>query len=77
MVSKIYKFHNVPPFCQFYKKVVLRLNDHDNVIETQTIKICPPQSDLANLVPDVLYPRLVECCSGLLTWSVDNLCSLQ
>ena len=42
-----------PPFCQFYKKVVLRLNEdeHDDVIETQAIKICPPQSFLANSVP--------------------------
>ena len=52
MVTKICKFHNVSPFCQFYKKVVLPLNEHDDVIETQTIKICPLQSFLANSVPD-------------------------
>jgi len=28
------------------------LNEHDDVIETQTIKICPLQSFLANSVPD-------------------------
>ena len=43
MLAKVYKFHNVSPFCQFYKKVVLRLNEHDDVIETQIIKIWPPK----------------------------------
>jgi len=28
-----------PQFGQFYIKVVLRLGEHDDVIETQTIKI--------------------------------------
>ena len=41
MVTKIYQFHIVPPFCQFYKKVVLRLSEHGDVIETQTIRIAP------------------------------------
>jgi len=40
-----------PPFGQFYKKVVLRLNEHGDVIDTQTIKVCPPQNFLVNLVP--------------------------
>ena len=31
-----------PPFCQFYKKVVIRLSEHGGVIETQTIGIVPP-----------------------------------
>ena len=41
-VTKLYQFDNVPPFCQFYKKVVLRLSEHGDVIETQTIRIVPP-----------------------------------
>jgi len=40
-----------PPFCQFYKKVVLRSSEHRDVIETQKITVCPLQSFLANLVP--------------------------
>jgi len=52
---KIYHFHNLPPFCQIYKKVVLRVSEHDDVIETQTIKVCPLQSFLANSVPDSYY----------------------
>jgi len=31
-----------PPFCQFYKKVVLRLSEHGDVIETQTLKVYSP-----------------------------------
>jgi len=53
MLTKIYKFHNMSPFCQFYRKVVLRLNEHDDVIETQIIKILSPQNFLANSVPAV------------------------
>jgi len=41
-VTKLYEFHNVPPFCQFYKKVGLQLSEHCDVIETQTIRIAPP-----------------------------------
>jgi len=51
MVTKIYRFHNVSLIFPFYKKFVLQLNEHDDVIETQTIKICPLQSFLANSVP--------------------------
>jgi len=36
---KIFHFCNLPPVCQFYRKVVLRLNEHDGVIETQTITL--------------------------------------
>jgi len=43
MVTKLYQFHNVPLFCQFYKKVVLRLSERGDVIETQTIRIVPPK----------------------------------
>jgi len=43
MVTKIYQFHNVPPFCQFYKKVVLRLSEHGDVNEMETIRIVTPQ----------------------------------
>jgi len=32
-----------PPFCQFYKKVVLRLSEHGDVIETLTIKFVSPK----------------------------------
>jgi len=32
-----------PPFCKFYKNVVQRLSEHGDVIETQTIKVCPPK----------------------------------
>jgi len=40
-----------PPFCQFYKKVVLLLSERGDAIETQTIKVCPPpQSFLANSI---------------------------
>jgi len=38
MVTKIYKFQNVPPVCQFYKKVVLRFSEHGDIIETQTMR---------------------------------------
>jgi len=31
-----------PQFGLFYKKVVLRLGDHGDVTETQTIKFVPP-----------------------------------
>jgi len=31
------------PFWQFYKQVVLRFSEHGDVIETQTIKVCPPK----------------------------------
>jgi len=36
MGPKIYHFHKMPPFCQFYKKVVLRLSERGDVIEAQT-----------------------------------------
>ena len=58
MVTKIYKLHTVPLFCQFYNKVVLRLDEHDDIIETQT-KICPPQTFFANSVPDHHISRLL------------------
>jgi len=50
MFTKSYQFHNVPPFCQFYKKVVIRLSEHGDVIEKQTLRIAP-QRFLANSVP--------------------------
>jgi len=40
MVTKLFQFYNV--FCQFAKKVVLRLSEYGDVIETQTIRIVPP-----------------------------------
>jgi len=42
-----------PQFGQFYKKVVLRLGEHGDVIETQTIRFVPPKVFLANSVPAV------------------------
>ena len=39
------------PFWQFYKKVVLRLSEHGDVIENANNKVCPPQSLLAKSVP--------------------------
>jgi len=38
-----YEYHNVPQFGLFYKKVVLRLGEHGDVIETQTIRFVPPK----------------------------------
>jgi len=40
-VTKLYQFHNVPPILPIFQKVVLRLSEHDDVIETQTIRIVP------------------------------------
>ena len=51
MITKLYQFHNVPPFRQFYKKVVLRSSKHGHVIGNENRKDCPPQSLLANSVP--------------------------
>ena len=31
MFTKIYQFHNVPPFYRLYRKVVLRLSEHGDV----------------------------------------------
>ena len=45
-----------PPFCQFFKKVVLRLSEHGDTIETQTIMVCLPQKFLANCVPVPVCP---------------------
>jgi len=50
-----YQFRNVPQFGQFYKKVVLRLSKHDDVIETQTVRFGTPQSFLANSVSGMGY----------------------
>jgi len=44
MVTKLYQFYKVSPI---YKKVVLRLSEHGDVIETQIISIVPR----ANSVP--------------------------
>jgi len=41
-VIKLYEFHNVPHFANL-KKVVLRLSEHGDVIETQTIRILLPK----------------------------------
>ena len=32
-----------PPFCQFFKKVVVRLSGHGDAIKTQTMMVCLPQ----------------------------------
>ena len=39
-----------PPCRQFYKKVVVRLSEHGDVIQTQTLKVCRPQRFLPNSV---------------------------
>ena len=50
-----------PHFANFEKRyygstvTVLRLSEHGDVIETQTVKIVPPQIFLANLVPATKY----------------------
>jgi len=74
------------PFCQFYKKIVLRLNEHGDVIETQTITIVPPQNFLANLVSGNQYSRRVDAdvtfcmqilsliCRGVLRATLITLC---
>jgi len=36
-----YQFHNVPQFGQFYTKVILRLSEHGDVIET--MRFVPPK----------------------------------
>jgi len=59
MVPKIHHFHNFPIFCQFYKKVVLRLSEHGDAIKTQTIKVCAPQSLLANSVLTLRIAKFV------------------
>jgi len=42
LLTKIYKFH-VSSILPILQKGVLWLNEHDDVIETQTIKICLPK----------------------------------
>jgi len=37
MAHKIYYFHNLPPIWPNIKKVVARLSEHGDVIETQTM----------------------------------------
>jgi len=41
--SSIYFISIIRKFSQFYEKVVLRLSEHGDVIETHTIKVCPPK----------------------------------
>jgi len=43
MFPKIYYFHILPPLCQFYKNVALRLSEHIDDVQTQTIKVVPPK----------------------------------
>jgi len=56
MVTKLYRFHNMPPSCHFYKKVVLRWSEHGDVIETQTVEIVPPKV-FSKLGPCVWYVK--------------------
>jgi len=42
------------------KKVVLRLSEHDGVIEKQTKRFAPPQSFLANSVPDSIVQKQAQ-----------------
>jgi len=39
-----------PPFCQFCEKVVLRLSEHGDVIETKTVRFVPSKVFLAHSV---------------------------
>jgi len=56
------------PFCQFYKKVVLRLSEHGDAIETQTIKVCQQTRSLVftvftskcKIAPAVLLPQAAK-----------------
>ena len=48
-----------PPFCQFYKKVVLRVSEHGDVIQTQTIRIVPLNCF------SKLGPCLAHLCSNM------------
>ena len=42
-IPKIYHFHNFPPIVPvLQKKVVPPLNEHGDVIETQTTEVCSP-----------------------------------
>ena len=60
MLTKIYKFH-VSPFCQFYKKIVLRLSKYGDVIQTEAIKVCLPQTLLAKSVPNCNFICATNC----------------
>jgi len=42
MVAELNQFHNVTPTLPILQKVVLRLSEHGDVIETQTVRIVPP-----------------------------------
>jgi len=59
MVPKIYNFHNLPPILPTLQKYH-RLSEHDAVIETQTIKVCPLQNFLAISVPETGPPWASE-----------------
>jgi len=37
------QFHNVPPIWPIFQKVVIRLSEHGDVIETQTIMFVLPK----------------------------------
>jgi len=50
------------PFWQFYKNVVLRLSEHGDVIEMQTVKVCPKQRFLVNLVPGYITCQTISKC---------------
>jgi len=50
MVTKMYQFHNAPHILPILENFVLRLSEHDDVIETQTKRFVPPKF-LANSVP--------------------------
>jgi len=44
MVTKIYNFQNVSPILPLLQKGLQRLSEHGDVIKTQTLKVCTPQS---------------------------------
>jgi len=45
MVTKLYQFHNAPPYLPILQKgcTVLRLSEHGDVIETQTARVVHPE----------------------------------
>jgi len=61
-----YQFHNVPPIWPVLQKVVLRLSEHGDVIETPNNKVCRPKSFLANSIPTsrISFCGIAICKTG-------------
>jgi len=75
MVTKLCQFHNVPPFCQFWKKI-LRFYGYGTTVEwtwwrhrNANSKDCPPTNFFSKLGP--CYQILLKFLPPtLLAWSV-------